>query len=121
MAAAADFLAERPTSERLRDLEATLAQALGEKRRAPGLLVTLAEEGEAPMLSAILAAEAEIPGDEPPRIGGERKLQVFQWGAAYYSQFFLELFRWRKPVIRDWRTAAEAVSVSHPALELVAS
>lgn len=64
VAAAADFLAERPTSERLRDLEATLAHALGEKRRDTGLLVALAEEGEAPMLSAILAAEAEIPGDE---------------------------------------------------------
>lgn len=35
----------------------------------------------------------EIPGDEPPRIGGERKLQVWRWGAAYYLQFFLELFR----------------------------
>lgn len=34
----------------------------------------------------------EIPGDEPERIGGERKLQVLKWGAAYYLQFFLELF-----------------------------
>jgi len=25
----------------------------------------------------------EIPGNEPPRIGGERKLQVIRWGAAY--------------------------------------
>lgn len=33
----------------------------------------------------------EIPGDEPPRIGGERKLQVIRWGAAYYFQF-----------LRDW-------------------
>jgi len=38
---------------------------------------------------------AEIPGDEPPRIGGERKLQVLKWGAAYYFQFFRELFCWR--------------------------
>ena len=37
----------------------------------------------------------EIPGDEPPRIGGERKLQVLKWGAAYYFQFFRELFCWR--------------------------
>ena len=37
----------------------------------------------------------EIPGDEPPRIGGERKLQVFQWGAAYYFQFIRELWFWR--------------------------
>jgi len=38
---------------------------------------------------------AEIPGDEPARIGGERKLQVLKWGAAYYFQFFRELFCWR--------------------------
>lgn len=37
----------------------------------------------------------EIPGDEPPRIGGERKLQVLRWGAAYYFQFFRELWFWR--------------------------
>ncbi len=38
---------------------------------------------------------AEIPGDEPPRIGGERKLQVLRWGAAYYFQFLRELFWWK--------------------------
>lgn len=38
---------------------------------------------------------AEIPGDEPPRIGGERKLQIFKWGAAYYFQFWRELFCWK--------------------------
>lgn len=38
----------------------------------------------------------EIPGDEPARIGGKRKLQVFKWGAAYYFQFFREIFCWRK-------------------------
>ncbi len=37
----------------------------------------------------------EIPGDEPARIGGERKLKIFKWGAAYYFQFFRELFCWR--------------------------
>jgi glycosyltransferase involved in cell wall biosynthesis len=37
----------------------------------------------------------EIPGDEPPRIGGERKLQIIRWGAAYYFQFFRELWFWR--------------------------
>jgi len=37
----------------------------------------------------------EMPGDEPPRIGGERKLQVLKWGAAYYFQFFREVFFWR--------------------------
>tara|TARA_A100001011_G_scaffold391454_1_gene476973 strand:+ start:658 stop:1365 length:708 start_codon:yes stop_codon:yes gene_type:complete len=34
----------------------------------------------------------EIPVDEPERIGGVRKLQILRWGAAYYSQFFLEKF-----------------------------
>lgn len=52
-----------------------------------------------PLLS-VRAAKAklritEIPGDEPPRIGGERKLKVLQWGAAYYFQFIRELWFWR--------------------------
>jgi len=38
---------------------------------------------------------SEIPGDEPPRIGGERKLQVIKWGAAYFFQVFREIFCWR--------------------------
>jgi len=37
----------------------------------------------------------EIPGDEPPRIGGERKLKVLKWGAAYYFQFVREVFYWK--------------------------
>ena len=37
----------------------------------------------------------EIPGDEPVRIGGKRKLQIFCWGAAYYFQFIKELFYWK--------------------------
>lgn len=37
----------------------------------------------------------EIPGDEPPRIGGERKLQILRWGAAYYFQFIREVFFWK--------------------------
>lgn len=36
----------------------------------------------------------EIPAAEPPRIGGERKLQILRWGAAYYSQFWLERLWW---------------------------
>ena len=36
----------------------------------------------------------EIPGDEPPRIGGERKLKIFKWGGAYYFQFIREVFAW---------------------------
>jgi glycosyltransferase involved in cell wall biosynthesis len=39
---------------------------------------------------------AEIPGDEPPRIGGKRKLKVLKWGAAYYFQFWRELFCWKQ-------------------------
>jgi glycosyltransferase involved in cell wall biosynthesis len=38
---------------------------------------------------------AEIPGDEPPRVGGKRKLKILKWGAAYYLQFFREKFFWR--------------------------
>jgi len=37
----------------------------------------------------------EIPSHEPPRIGGERKLQVIRWGGAYFLQFFREIFFWR--------------------------
>ena len=37
----------------------------------------------------------EIPGDEPKRVGGTPKLQVFRWGAGYYFQFWRELFVWR--------------------------
>jgi len=52
-----------------------------------------------PLLS-VRAAKAklrigEIPGDEPPRIGGIRKLQILRWGAAYYFQFFRELWFWK--------------------------
>ena len=37
----------------------------------------------------------EIPGDEPKREGGERKLQVLRWGAAYMFEVFREIFVWR--------------------------
>lgn len=36
---------------------------------------------------------AEIPGNEPKRIGGERKLQPFRWGATYLWQVMSEFFR----------------------------
>lgn len=52
-----------------------------------------------PLLSVRAAKKklkiTEIPGDEPPRIGGERKLQILKWGAAYYFQFIREVFCWR--------------------------
>lgn len=38
---------------------------------------------------------ADIPGDEPAREGGERKLQVWKWGAAYMFQVFREIFIWK--------------------------
>jgi glycosyltransferase involved in cell wall biosynthesis len=34
----------------------------------------------------------EVPAREPARIGGERKLQVLRWGAAYYFQIWKERF-----------------------------
>ena len=40
-------------------------------------------------------AVTEIPGDEPPRLGGQRKLRVIKWGAAYYFQFWWERFHWK--------------------------
>jgi len=50
-----------------------------------------------PLLSVRAAKKklkvTEIPGDEPARIGGKRKLQVLKWGAAYYFQFLYE--KWR--------------------------
>ena len=38
---------------------------------------------------------ADIPGDEPAREGGVRKLQVLRWGAAYMFEVFREIFIWR--------------------------
>lgn len=59
-------------------------------------------------LMSVRAAKAkkrigEIPAGEPPRIGGERKLQIWRWGAAYYSQFWIERFVWlgRKNVAKQ--------------------
>ncbi len=52
-----------------------------------------------PLLSVRAAKKklkvTEIPGDEPSRIGGERKLEILKWGAAYYFQFISEKFLWR--------------------------
>jgi len=35
----------------------------------------------------------EIPADEPPRIRGKRKLQIFRWGSVYMIQLFTEFFK----------------------------
>jgi glycosyltransferase involved in cell wall biosynthesis len=52
-----------------------------------------------PLLSARAARRGlkitEIPGDEPPRLGGERKLRVVRWGASYLYQFFRDWLVWR--------------------------
>ncbi len=50
---------------------------------------------------------AEVAAGEPARIGGTRKLQILRWGAAYYFQFWRELWFWRKK-----RNISEAVSPS---------
>lgn len=36
----------------------------------------------------------EIPGDEPPRAGGKRKLQVFRWGLAHCFHIVWDFFFW---------------------------
>jgi glycosyltransferase involved in cell wall biosynthesis len=38
----------------------------------------------------------EIPGDEPARTGGERKLHVFRWGASYIFQALRDFIFWRR-------------------------
>jgi len=40
----------------------------------------------------------DIGVGEPPRIGGNRKLQIFRWGAAYYFQFRHEALYGRRTV-----------------------
>lgn len=35
----------------------------------------------------------EIPGDEPKRIGGERKLQIIRWGLAFLYQTIIDSFK----------------------------
>ena len=55
--------------------------------------------GVEPLLSIRAAKKrlkvTEIPADEPPRIGGQRKLQMFRWGAAYLLQTLREVYFWK--------------------------
>ena len=55
--------------------------------------------GTEPLLSIRAAKRklniGEIPGDEPARIGGERKLKIVRWGTAYYFQVIREIFFWK--------------------------
>ena len=37
----------------------------------------------------------DIPGDEPPRMGGKRKLKIIKWGLAYMFEVFRELIVWK--------------------------
>ena len=41
----------------------------------------------------------EIPADEPARIGGERKLKIFQWGSVYLLQLLTE-------AVTPWRASS---------------
>lgn len=46
----------------------------------------------------------EIFAEEPARIGGERKLQMFRWGLLILLQSFTEVFSWKK---KESKTAIE--------------
>jgi glycosyltransferase involved in cell wall biosynthesis len=66
--------------------------------RTPETLFCTRERGVSwdPMLSARAARRrlkvAEIHGDEPPRLGGIRKLRIWRWGAVCYFQFLRDFF-----------------------------
>jgi glycosyltransferase involved in cell wall biosynthesis len=55
--------------------------------------------GIEPLLSVRAAKRrlkvGEIPGDEPKRFAGHRKLQIFRWGVSYLLQVLREVFFWR--------------------------
>lgn len=66
--------------------------------RLPETLCCTRKQGVSwdPMLSARAARRrlkvAEIAGDEPPRLGGVRKLRIWRWGAVCYYQFVRDFF-----------------------------
>ena len=65
-----------------------------ESYRVEKLILTVL--GIEPLLSVRAAKMklkiGEIPADEPPRIYGVRKLQIFRWGCGLMSQVILEYF-----------------------------
>lgn len=73
--------------------------------------------GIEPLLSVRAAAMGcrigKIGSPEPKRIAGDRKLQVIRWGAAYYTQFFLEFFRFRIQGKKPLLTAFSKESPHH--------
>ena len=70
-----------------------------EESYAPLERLCFTRMGVEPLLSVRCAKRklrvTEIPADEPPRIGGTRKLQIVRWGAAYMCQILRELYYWR--------------------------
>lgn len=54
--------------------------------------------GVEPLLSVRAAKRRlnclDIPGDEPTRLGGERKLKIIKWGSAYMFEVIREKFIW---------------------------
>jgi hypothetical protein len=67
-----------------------------------------------PLLS-VRAARAkcrvtEIPGDEPPRIGGVRKLQVIRWGAGFLYQIIREVFARKRRAVQQTKGVAYELS-----------
>ena len=55
-----------------------------------------------PLLSVRAAKQklkiAEIPGDEPKRLGGVKKVLPFRWGGSYLLQVLRETYYWRRPL-----------------------
>lgn len=65
--------------------------------------ITRCTMGCEPLLSMRLAKYglpcAEVPGDEPRRIAGVRKLQVFRWGCGHLVQLLKERLSRRDPMV----------------------
>ncbi|HEY5999171.1 MAG TPA: glycosyltransferase family 2 protein [bacterium] len=75
--------------------------------------ITRCTMGCEPLLSMRLAKYrlpcSEVPGDEPRRIGGVRKLKVFRWGCGHLIQLAKERLGRRDPAVT---AALEALSLT---------